>query len=157
MPIQPLFPPQKSRTIPPPPAPEPEHVSVVESDPTIKPVKVVVIGTGDGKGDGKGAPLTSDTVAMTPDHQPNLVVKVIGPALALFVRFINLFLTSFVGLVVAGMTPAGGKVLYTSDFMHLVVLCASLALPGAALGFFKDLVTVFGRLEGKYPLATGNV
>jgi hypothetical protein len=76
---------------------------------------------------------------------------------AIVIRFINTFLVQFVGLVVAGMTPAGGKLLYTGDFVHLVIVCASLSLPGAALGFFKDLVTVFGKLEGKYPLLTGSI
>jgi len=103
------------------------------------------------------SPLTTGTVATTPDHHPNIVVNVVSPLVAIVVRFLNLFLTTLVGLVVAGMTPAGGKLLYTSDFVHLVALCASLALPGAAIGFGKDLITVFSRLEQKYPLLTGSV
>lgn len=119
----------------------------------IPPVMVTVIG---GTGDG-GAPLTNGTVATTPDHQPNVITNVIQPAVAIAVRFGNVFGTTLVGLVVAGMTPSGGKLLYTSDFYHLVLTCASLALPAAALGLLKDLVTIFGRLEGKYPLLTGSV
>ena len=118
----------------------------------VKPVEVTVIGTGDG-----GVPLSTGTVALTPDHQPNLVVNVVAPLAAILVRFANLYLTTLVGLVAAGMTPAGSNLLRTSDFYHLVLTCASLALPGAALGFFKDLVTVFGKLEQKYPLLTGSV
>lgn len=96
-------------------------------------------------------------LAVTPDHHPNLVVTFITPAMAIGVRFVNTFLVQFVGLLVAAMTPAGGHVLYTHDFLHAVVLCANLALPGAGLGLAKDLVTVFGRLEGKYPLMTGSI
>lgn len=119
----------------------------------IPPMAVAIIGTGDG-----GTPKTpSGTIAVTPDHQPNILVTVIPPLVAIVVRFVNLFLTTLVGLVMASMTPAGGKVLYTSDFLHLVILCASLALPGAAIGFAKDLITIFGKLEGRYPLATGSV
>jgi hypothetical protein len=119
----------------------------------IAPVKVTIIGTGTGD----GGVLPPRTLAVTPDHLPNLMVRVISPLMAITVRFVNLFLTTFVGLVVAGVTPEGGKLLYTSDFFHLVLTCASLSIPGAAIGLFKDLITVFGRLEGKYPLATGQV
>lgn len=118
----------------------------------VEPVQVAVIGTGDVKR------LPSGTEAVTPGpNQPNLVTNVVQPAVAILVRFVNLFGVQFVGLIVAGMTPAGGKLLYTSDFLHMLVVCANLSLPGALLGMFKDIVTVFGRLEHKYPLATGSV
>jgi hypothetical protein len=119
----------------------------------IPPVKVAVIeGTSDG-----GLPLTHDTVAITPDHLPNVMIKVVTPIVAIVVRFGNLFGTQFVGLITAAMTPWGGKLLYTQDFLHMVVLCASLAFPGAAVGLAKDLVTIFGKLENRYPLATGSI
>lgn len=118
----------------------------------VEPVRVAVIGTGD------GSKLATGTEAVTIGaHEPNIVIKVVTPVFAILVRFGNVFLIQFVGLLVAGMTPAGGKLLNTGDFFHLVTVCASLSLPGAALGFFKDLVTIFGRLESKYPLLTGSV
>jgi hypothetical protein len=127
--------------------------------PVITPVEVTVIGT---QGTALAtpsapAPLTTGTIATTPDHQPNIVVNVVSPLVAILVRFLNLYLTTLVGLVSAAMTPAGGKLLYTSDFAHMVLVCASLALPGAAIGFGKDLITVFSRLEQSYPLLTGSV
>lgn len=113
------------------------------------PVSVTVVGTGDG--------LVKGTKATTPHDQPNIVVNVVTPLVAIAVRFGYLFLTTLVGLLVAGMTPAGGKLLYTSDFYHLLLTCANLSLPVAGLGFLKDLVTVLGKLEGKYPLLSGGV
>lgn len=119
---------------------------------TVEPVQVAVIGTGDGRR------LASGTEAITDGaHEPNIVVTVVQPIAAITIRFVNVFLVQLVGLLIAGMTPAGAKLLYTTDFFHLLLTCASLAVPGAALGFFKDLVTVFGKLEQKYPLLTGNV
>jgi hypothetical protein len=123
------------------------------------PITLVGPGTPD-EGERRGVnPIPSGTTVMaqTPDHHPDLVVTFITPALAILVRFINTFLVQFVGLLVAAMTPAGGHLLYTSDFFHAVMVCANLALPGAGLGLAKDLVTIFGRLEGKYPLLTGSV
>jgi hypothetical protein len=124
---------------------------VTESRP-VEPVQVAVIGTGD------GSRLTTGVEAKTEgSHEPNIVVTVVGPLFAILIRFANAYLTTLVGLLTAGVTPAGGKILYTSDFYHLVLTCASLALAGPGLAFFKDLVTVFGRLESKYPLLTGSV
>lgn len=118
----------------------------------VEPVQVAVIGTGDGSKLATGMEATTAGA-----HEPNIVVTVIGPMLAILIRFANAYLTALVGLLTAGMTPAGGKILYTSDFYHLVLTCASLALAGPGLAFFKDLVTVFGKLEQKYPLLTGSV
>lgn len=118
----------------------------------VEPVQVTVIGTGD------GSKLASGIEAVTVGaHEPNIVVTVVGPMRAIALRFVNAFLAQLAGLLVAGMTPAGSRLLYTSDFVHLVLVCASLSLPGAGLSFIKDLVTVFGRLEQKYPLLTGSV
>lgn len=118
----------------------------------LAPIQVAVIGTGD------GSKLPPVIVADTPDpHQPNVVVTMIRPARAIVIRFANAFLIQFSGLVLAGLTPAGGSLLYTGNFLHLVMTCASLSLPGAGAGLIKDLVTVFGKLEGKYPLLTGSI
>ena len=124
-------------------------------------IPVTLIGPGTPvEGERRGtAPIPTGTtvVARTADHHPDLVVTFVNPVLAILVRFVNTFLVQFVGLLVAAMTPAGGHHLYTSDFLHAVILCANLALPGAGLGLVKDLVTIFGRLEQKFPLLTGSV
>jgi len=116
---------------------------------SMTPVKVTVIGTGDG--------LSAGTLAKTPASQPNVLIEVVSPLVAIVVRFINLFLTILVGLVAAGMTPAGSATLGAGDFLHLLQTCAWLALPGAGLGALKDAVTIFGKLEQRFPLSTGSV
>lgn len=104
--------------------------------------------------------LPSGTVAVTPGPaQPNLVVNVVTPIVAVSVRFVNTFLTTLTGLVIAAMASnaAGAEVIHASTFWHLVLDCATLSVASAGVGLLKDLVTIFGRLEGKYPLMTGNV
>ncbi|HEX2594706.1 MAG TPA: hypothetical protein VHL34_24600 [Rhizomicrobium sp.] len=119
----------------------------------MEPVKVAIIGTGDG-----GTPLVSGTTATTPSaSQPNLVVTIVTPVMAIIVRFINLYLVTLVGLIGAAMTPLGNEVLPAHDFIALVKTCADLSLGAAGFGFLKDLVTIFGKLEGKFPLLTGSV
>lgn len=121
----------------------------------IPPIPVSIIATHNEET--PGAPLKQGVTATTPDHQPNLVVNIVTPLMAVLVRFVNQFLTTLVGLVGAGMTPAGGKLLQATDFYHLVLTCAGLSIAGAGFGLIKDLVTVFGRLENKYPLLTGSI
>jgi hypothetical protein len=117
-------------------------------------VTVAMIGTG--TGDGGLTPITDGTKAITPDHQPNVIFTVIGPALAIAVRFVNRFLLSLGGSIGISDTPLANWApanLQHLDFHALAIL----ALSAATVGLLKDLITVFGRLEQKYPLATGSV
>lgn len=115
----------------------------------VAPVIATVIGTGD------TSRLPSGTLAVTPDvHQPNVVVKVVQPIAAILIRFVNSFLTSLLGIVTGAMVS---DVITASDFLHLVYKCAGLAVAGAGMGLLKDLITVFGKLEGKFPLISGGI
>lgn len=112
-------------------------------------VQVAVIGTGDTK------KLVSGTEATTPNaHQPNIVVNVVTPIFALIIRFINVFLPVFSGVLLGAL---GTGLIPANDFLHLVYKCAGLSLSGTAVAFIKDLITIFGKLEQKYPILTGNV
>ncbi len=112
----------------------------------IKPVTVNVIGTGTGDG---GSPLTSGTVGQTPDHQPNLTVRVIKPIVALLARAGNVFFVTLSGLV--GAQAVG--LITPLSFKAMVI--TSLATTG--VGAIKDFATLFSGLERKFPLATGSV
>ncbi len=115
----------------------------------VPPVTVTLIGT---KNDDIPAP---GTVAITPkDSQPNLIVNVVTPVAAIFIRFANAYLTTLIGLVTAGMAT---DIIPATDFVSLVIECAKLSLAGPGLSFGKDLITVFGKLEQKYPLLTGSI
>lgn len=120
----------------------------------VQPIQTTVVGVG------PASPqfLPSGTVAETPGvNQPDVVVNVVRPIIAIASRFGNLFGVTFIGLLTAAMTPSGGKLLFTGDWAHMLLTCANLSLPVAGLGFFKDLLTIFARLENKYPLLTGKV
>jgi hypothetical protein len=124
----------------------------------IEPMKIAVV-SGTGTGDG-GNPITSGTVATTPEHHPNLIITVVGPVMALVVRFINTFLTGWVGLLSGAPIidkVAGMQIFEFNDLGDLVTKSAIAALAPAVIGLGKDLITIFGKLEGKYPLLTGNV
>ncbi len=115
----------------------------------VEPVKVSIVGTGDG-----GLP-ASGTIATTPgSHNPNLIVEVISPVVALLVRFGNVYVGNLVGLLAAAKTS---DIITATDFWHLFLKCASLAVAGAVVLSLKDIVTIFAGLEKKFPLGTGSV
>ena len=116
---------------------------------SLSPVTMTVIGTSDG--------LVQGAIVKTPTAQPNIIINIVTPLVAILVRFVNFYGAALLGLIIAGMTPAGGKLLYTGDFFQLVTVCASLALPGALLSSAKDVMTITKGLENRWPLLTGGV
>ena len=123
-------------------------------------VNIAIIGTGNGTGGGV-APTPDGTLAKTPDGQPNLMIRVITPAMAILVRFINLYLKTFVGLLTAdgigtytGLVP---KVFAPADFGTMFANFAWISLVVAGIGAIKDTATIMGRVEGKFPLLSGSI
>lgn len=113
----------------------------------LSPVSVTVVGTGDG--------LVKGTQATTPHDQPNIVLNVVRPIVAIAVRFGNTFCVSLGGsLAAGGMT---GTVIPHADFAQMVKPAVILAACIAGVGLVKDLGTVFMGLEKRFPLLTGSV
>lgn len=130
--------------------PEGDKPGAPNTPPVIAPLPVVLVGVRENE----GAPIQNGQVIETPDHQPNLVARVIAPIVAIAVRFANAYLTALVGLVTVGLTT---DMLPATDFLHLVIKCAGYSLAGPCVSLIKDLITIFGKLERKFPLLTGNV
>lgn len=117
---------------------------------SIEPVRTTVVGVGE------TSPkfLPSGTIATTPGaNQPNVVINVVSPIVAILVRFVHNYITALLTLVSAGVAGA----ITATDFSHLVMKCAGLALAGPSLMLLKDVATIFGKLEERFPLLTGNV
>ena len=116
----------------------------------IQPVPVTIIGTM-----ADSVP-TTGTIATTPrPDQPNLIVQVVTPIMAILVRFGNTFCVSLAGSLMAGGLTA--KVMPHTDFVGLVGPSAFLAACIAGVGLIKDSATVFSGLEKKFPLSSGSV
>lgn len=117
-----------------------------------EPLQTTVVAAG-------AVPSQTSATAPTPGNDPDIVVTVVRPMLAVTIRFINAFLTTLTGLVVAAMASnaAGANVIHATTFWHMVLDCATLSVAGAGVDLLKNLVTIFGKLETKFPLMTGNV
>ena len=115
----------------------------------VEPITVTMVGTGDGRA------MPSGVEATTPGaNQPNIVVNVVGPVMAISIRFVNTFLTSLLGILTGAMAT---DVIPASDFFELLWKCAGLSVAGAIVGLIKDCITIFSRLEQKNPLISGSV
>lgn len=115
-----------------------------------EPLPVTVIGV---RTEGTGAVIPNGQVITTPDHQPNLVVQVIRPSVAVLVRAGNVFLNTLLGGL--GLTIAGTQVqsLAWASWKGALVIAASAAI----VNTIQSLVTIFGDLEKKHPLLTGSI
>ena len=136
--------------------PDPDLSAVKTSTPVnIPAVEVTIIGAGAGAGTSSGAPIPSGTMLATADHQPNVIVNVVTPLVAIGVRFGNSFCVSLAGSLAAGGLTE--KLIPHVDFTTLVQGSVMLAACIAGVGLLKDLATVFSGLEKKFPLASGSV
>ncbi len=111
------------------------------------PVTLNVIGTSDGLVDG--------TTAKTPADQPNVLIKITSPIIALAIRFGNEYCVSLAGALMAGGLTV--KIMPHTDSLQLLSLSAFLALCTAGIGLLKNSATMLGGLEKKFPLGSGSI
>ena len=113
-------------------------------------VAMVSTGTGDGG-------IQAGT-AVTAPGQPNVVVTVVTPLVAIAIRAAHFFLKTTLGLVTAGtFSESGRQLLGASDAATLFTHAAWWAIVPTLMGVGWDFVTIFAKLEQKFPLSTGNV
>lgn len=122
-------------------------------------VKVVAVSTGGGQSLQPGTKIE----AVTPAAQPNIAVQVIGPLAAVVVRFGHLYLVTLLGIITGGLAVGSTDpnnttaLLHYIDFADLLWKSAAFSLTTPVIGLLKDLITIFGKLEARFPFLTGQV
>lgn len=113
------------------------------------PIAVVVgrAGTGDGRMD--------NTLAITADHFPNVIVRVITPLASICVRSLRVYLQTLVGLLAAGGIGAASNTLPAHDFTKLFLACAGLSVASAAVCAIQNVIELLGDLDQRFPLLRG--
>lgn len=111
------------------------------------PVTVISAGTGD------GSPMVNGQIIPTPDHQPNLVVRVVTPIVAILVRAISVFLNSLLG----GLGLVGGGTLTGTLPWATWRVALAFAACAALVNMIQSAATIFGNLEKNHPLLTGSI
>jgi len=92
-------------------------------------------------------------------------VQVIGPIMAIAIRFGHLYFLTLSGIIggaitanaLAGSASQQQMLIHYADFGDLVWKSAQLSVAVPGVGLIKDLVTIFGKLEQRFPFLTGNV
>lgn len=114
----------------------------------VSPIVVTVVGKGSEVG-------VSGAIGVTPDNQANLITRVISPLMALAVRFGHRFIDALIGAEALKTldTMADWNLIQGGAFKAALMI----ALATAVWGLIRDLGTVFTKLEGRFPLSTGNV
>lgn len=102
----------------------------------------------------EGSALVERVTLNTPANQPDVRVLFVAPVVSITIRFLNAYMTTLVGLVMAGLTT---QVIPAHDFGELVYKCLGLSLAGPSVSLGKDLITILGDLEKRWPLLTGKV
>lgn len=121
-------------------------------------VKVVAVG-----GSGTGMFPGQQLEGVTPAGAPNVAVQVVGPIVAIAVRFGHLYFLTLSGIIGGALAahaigdPNAQPLIHYADFGDLVWKSAQLSLAVPGVGLIKDLVTIFGKLEQRFPFLTGNV
>lgn len=128
------------------------------------PVHVSIVGTGTGDGGGAvvtpvAAPgataLASGTVGETPIGQPNILLNVVNPFIAILVRFAHVFLVTILAQIGVVLSGEGAS---TAVVPMLVLKSAAIAaLWAGGVETVKNLITIFTGLEQKFPLGTGSI
>ncbi len=123
----------------------------------LPPVPITLIGTK------KDDIPTIGTIMMTAGPgQPNAIVQgIITPFVAIVVRVAFMFAKSLLGFVTLAAIPPGTNpvllAIHGMDFYHIVVTAAGMAIAPTGIDLIQSLVTILGKLEQKYPLATGSI
>lgn len=117
------------------------------------PVAIVMSRTGTGDG------LPNNTVATTPDHLPNVIIKVITPLASILIRSLRVFIQTLLGgLGGAGLvagTGVGQKYLPFYDFRQALTLSASIAVTAAIVCALQNTGELLGDLDQRFPLLRG--
>lgn len=112
----------------------------------VEPMQVTIIGTGD------GSRLPTGTEAKTEgEHQPNVVMNVVTPIMAMLVRGTKAFMVSWLGIMpVAGMT---GIIPFTT-FWDLTIKAAGLSVGVGVMASGNMFLEILTKLDQKFPTWT---
>lgn len=111
-------------------------------DPATKPTAVVV----------SGSAFTMGQTLQTPPGQPDVVVTVITPLVAIFVRALKAYLQTLTGLLSASAFGMASTVLPAGDFMHTLKVCAGLSVASGVMSLLTNISVLLTALGDRFPI-----
>lgn len=88
----------------------------------------------------------------TPYGQPNVVLTVITPLMAILVRASKAYIQTLLGLLSASAFGMASTVLPAGDFMHTLKVCAGLSVASGVMSALTNISLLLTALGDKFPV-----
>lgn len=88
----------------------------------------------------------------TPPGQPDIVVTVITPLVAILVRAAKAYLQTLTGLLSASAFGMASTVLPAGDFMHTLKVCAGLSVASGVMSLLTNISVLLTALGDRFPI-----
>lgn len=91
-------------------------------------------------------------VLTTPYGQPDVVIKVITPIVAILVRAAKAYMQTLVGLLAAGGLGLATDTLPAGDFLHTLKVCAGLSVASGVMSLLTNVSVLLTALGDRFPI-----
>ena len=88
----------------------------------------------------------------TPPGQPDIVVKVITPIVAIIIRAAKAYLQTLLGLLSASAFGMASTVLPAGDFLHTLKICAGLSVASGVMSLLTNVSVLLTALGDRFPI-----
>lgn len=112
-------------------------------DPNGTPITALVVS---GTADKMGQTLS------TPPGQPDIVITVITPLVAIIVRASKAYVQTLVGLLSASAFGMASTVLPAGDFVHTLKVCAGLSVASGVMSALTNISVLLTALGDRFPI-----
>lgn len=99
-----------------------------------------------------GSAYTMGQTLQTPQGQPDIVVTVITPVVAILIRASKAYLQTLLGLLAAGGLGMASDTLPAGDFMHTLKVCAGLSVASGVMSLLTNISVLLTALGDKFPI-----
>jgi hypothetical protein len=88
----------------------------------------------------------------TPRGQPDIVVTVITPLVAILIRAAKAYIQTLVGLLAAGGLGMASSTLPAGDFVHTLKVCAGLSVASGVMSLLTNVSVLLTALGDRFPI-----
>ncbi len=99
-----------------------------------------------------GSACTMGQTLQTPHGQPDVVVTVITPIVAILIRASKAYLQTLLGLLAAGGLGMASNTLPAGDFLHTFKVCAGLSVASGVMSLLTNISVLLTALGDKFPI-----
>lgn len=99
-----------------------------------------------------GSAYKSGQTLDTPLDQPDIVVTVITPLVAILIRASKAYLQTLLGLLSASAFGMASSVLPAGDFLHTLKVCAGLSVASGVMSLLTNVSILLTALGDRFPI-----